>query len=70
MSAENSSPVTLSDRERSAVIAALRLWQLWQGDKVVMFGDDGVFLESIADEHGPGLTNDEIDALVERKFNV
>lgn len=70
MNEENSSPVTLSDRERDTVLAALRLWQLWQDDKCAVLGTEGPLLEDIADEHGEGLNNEEIDQLIERKINV
>ena len=48
----------LTDRETDTVLAALRWWQL-RPEK--MAGDG---------EHGPALTNEEIDTLIEEKVNV
>ena len=61
---------TLSNRECDTVIAALRLWQLWQDDTMIVPVPAALELEAIADEHGAGLTNDEIDALIMERLNV
>lgn len=62
--------IRLTDRENDTVLAALRLWQLWQDDGLTVYSSEkAIMLNQIADEHGKGMTNDEIDKLIEDKIN-
>lgn len=54
----------LTGPERDIIIAALRLWQSSQRPEITEE------MLQIAEENGPLLSDDDIDALIEEKINV
>ncbi len=61
-------PLALDDRERDTILAALRLWQAWEGGDVPpILSEQAAMLHDIAqNDHQSSLSAAEIDALCER----